>query len=447
MTQITTIFVTFRELFQPLFMYNRLFFRPLHHLTNPLMSAMRRILYLFIYITLLQIAPLRVTAQPALSLLTCGQGDDIYTLFGHTAIRYADPVQGTDLVFNYGVFDFDTPQFALRFALGETDYQLGLNRFDHFCAIYSYHGRTVWEQPLNLTPSEQQRLIQLLQENYRPENRMYRYNFFYDNCATRPRDLIERAVEGKIRYAQPMEQPTDSLSYRTFIHRYSQGHPWSRLGMDLCLGAKADRPITLRQREFVPFCLMEDFAHAEIEDPEGNLRPLTGAVRLIVAGKEQSPQDALHASEVTDWPLHLARILLFLIVIPLTLWSEFFRQRACWMLDLLLLLSAGVAGCILAFLATLSSHPCVDSNWLLLALHPLHLLCLPCAIRRLRKGLLSRYQVANFAILTLFIIVFLLKLQLIPTTAVYLALALWIRAAAHLYLHRKTYLRQSLHNK
>ena len=118
-----------------------------------------------------------------ISLLTCASGSEIYSLFGHTAIRYENFTQDIDAVFNYGMFNFNAPNFIFRFALGETDYQLGVTSYERFAEEYDYLGRDVWQQTLNLTQDEKVRLAGLLQENYRPENRVYRYNFFYDNCA------------------------------------------------------------------------------------------------------------------------------------------------------------------------------------------------------------------------------------------------------------------------
>ena len=128
-------------------------------------------------------APANSNDSIRLSLLTCAPGEEIYSLFGHTAIRYENPSQGIDVVFNYGLFSFNTPNFIFRFSLGETDYQLGVTDYEHFAAEYAFYGRSVWQQTLNLTDEEKTKLIQLLQENYRPENRVYRYNFFYDRTA------------------------------------------------------------------------------------------------------------------------------------------------------------------------------------------------------------------------------------------------------------------------
>ena len=121
---------------------------------------------------------------------TCAPGEEIYSYFGHTAIRYEEPSKGIDWVFNYGIFNFGAPNFIFRFALGQTDYILGGMNYDRFAAEYIFDERSVWQQTLNLTPEEKQKLLALLIENSRPENRVYRYNFFYDNCATRPRDKI-----------------------------------------------------------------------------------------------------------------------------------------------------------------------------------------------------------------------------------------------------------------
>lgn len=363
------------------------------------------------------------------SLITCGQGDEIYSLFGHTAIRYQNPALQIDAVFNYGVFDFDTPNFALRFALGETNYLLGINDFRRFCALYAMMERSVSEQVLNLTSEEKLRLLNLLEENYRPENRTYRYNFFYDNCATRPRNLIEKAISsGTIHYAERMEEPMDSISFRTLLHRYSTHALWSRLGMDLCMGSKADRPITQREMEFVPFCLRDDLRQATIKAPDGSQRP------LVIKEIPWNSLPEIRSTEGNFIAPSAAALTLLIAVIVWTLAGTIMRRQTLWVLDLILLASAGSAGCILAFLALFSQHPCVDSNWMLLALHPLHLFCLPCAIRRVRKGLLSRYQVVNLGGLTLFIIVYCLKIQIIPLTAVYLALCLLTRALANLWL-------------
>ena len=184
-----------------------------------------------------------------ISLLTCSPGEELYSLFGHTAIRYEEPKRGIDVVFNYGLFSFRTPNFALRFALGETDYMLGAEDYDSFISEYMMSNRSVWQQTLNLTREEKTKLIGLLEENYRPENRMYRYNFFYDNCATRPRDKIRESIDGTVVYPDLEQEP---VSFRDIVYRFTKGHSWARFGFNLCLGVEADQPVTNEQMMFVP---------------------------------------------------------------------------------------------------------------------------------------------------------------------------------------------------
>lgn len=161
------------------------------------------------------------------------------------------------------MFNFNAPNFIFRFALGETDYQLGVTNYEHFASEYNYLGRDVWQQTLNLTQAEKEHLFNLLQENYRPENRIYRYNFFYDNCATRPRDQIEAAIDGTLQYADNMTDTDTGVTFRDLLHKYSEGHPWSRFGMDLCMGSKADQPINRRLMMFVPFYVQDFFNTAQ----------------------------------------------------------------------------------------------------------------------------------------------------------------------------------------
>lgn len=187
------------------------------------------------------------------SLMTCAPGTEIYALFGHTALRYEDKARGEDWVFNYGMFSFNTPHFIYRFVKGETDYELGVTRYPYFEGSYAMRGSSVYQQTLNLTISEKQELRRLLEENYLPENRVYRYNFFYDNCTTRARDVIERCIEGKVVYSEGKE----GLSFRDIVHQYTKGHKWDELGIDMCLGSEADKPIDARKQMFAPFYLLE----------------------------------------------------------------------------------------------------------------------------------------------------------------------------------------------
>lgn len=365
------------------------------------------------------------------SLLTCGAGEEIYSLFGHTAIRYENFTRGIDAVFNYGIFSFNTPNFILRFTLGETDYQLGVTSYKQFAYEYTWTGRDVWQQTLNLNAEEKKKLLALLEENYLPQNRIYRYNFFYDNCATRPRDQIERAVQGTLEYADDMTSFQTGISFRDIVHQYTIGHSWARFGIDLCLGSQADKDISRRQMMFAPFYLKDFLAKAQLKNAQGMERPLVSSEDHII----QSPQQT--STEEAPSPLQTA-FLLFTIVTIATAYG-IYRRKSLWLLDLLLFLAAGVAGCILAFLASFSQHPAVSPNYLLFLFHPLHLLCLPWMIKRVRKKEKSIYMWANIIVLTFFILLWGIIPQEFNLAVLPLALSLWIRSASNLYL---TYIRK-----
>lgn len=361
------------------------------------------------------------------SLLTCGPGQEVYNLFGHSAIRVKNEATGVDYVFNYGIFSFNTPNFVLRFCLGQTDYQLGVQYYDDFVWNYQMQGRFVHEQVLNLTEQEKLQLVAALEENYLPENRIYRYNYFYDNCATRPRDIVERAINGEVRYTEDMDTPQKALTYRGLVHEYTTKQPWSRFGIDLLLGSEADKPISRRASMFVPFYLEEYFHTAQKADLQGRNSGLI-AEELEITTQDES-----------DWPaptpLTPMRVflLLFIFVAALTAWG-IKQGRSLWGLDLLVFAIAGIAGCIIAFMVLFSEHPAVSPNYLLLLLHPLHLIFLYHIVKRVKKLQRSVYLGANMVVILLFLAFWALIPQKFPIEIVPLALILLVRCISNIVL-------------
>ena len=189
-----------------------------------------------------------------ISLLTCGPRQQVYSMYGHTAIRFLDKQSGRDLVVNYGMFSFDKPYFVLRFVFGLTDYEIGINTFEMFSWEYGSTGCGVRQQVLNLTAQEKMAIAQAIDRNYEPQNRVYRYNFFYDNCTTRARDIIVNNLSGKVVYEASTPQHLNTSAqyppFRELIHLYNEEHRWARFGNDLLLGVKADRKTTFEQQQF-----------------------------------------------------------------------------------------------------------------------------------------------------------------------------------------------------
>lgn len=360
------------------------------------------------------------------SLLTCAPGTEIYSLFGHTAIRYENYTRRIDVVFNYGMFSFNTPNFIFRFVAGETDYQLGITPYSYFEAEYAMRGSSVYQQVLNLTQSEKERLLTILENNYLPENRIYRYSYFYDNCTTRARDKIEECIEGKVVYPDSLS----GKSYRSIVHEFTAGSPWDEFGIDLCLGAEADKEINKRQQMFSPFYMKYYASNAYIVDAGGTRRPLILDETKIVDVEPEEVQPGFVLS-----PLMCGALFLALCVVMA--WGQWKTQRIWWGWDIVLYGLQGLAGCIIAFLFFFSVHPTVGSNWLLILFNPIPLLYLPFMVYKAVKRKKDYYHVGNMVYLTLFITILPFCGQEFNLTVLPLALGLLVTSASHVLVWNK----------
>lgn len=305
------------------------------------------------------------------SLLTCAPHEEVYSLYGHTALRWHDLHTGQDLTFNWGVFNFRKPYFALRFVFGLTDYELGISDFEPFTEYYRRWGSMVSEQVLDLTASEKNRLQKMLADNYLPENRVYRYNYFYDNCSTRPRDLIERCLDGSIEYSRRQDyEPT----FRQMIREKTVHHDWVTEGNDLLLGVRADLKTTRQEQEFLPDNLQYDFDHAQVLANNGSRRSLVKDRHVAVRPGVQviEPDFLLSPVEVG---------IISLVVSLLVFVGEWKRHRTFKYWDAFLMTVTGLAGCVL-FVMLFSQHPATSTNLQLLLINPVHLFFLPSVLRR-----------------------------------------------------------------
>lgn len=358
-----------------------------------------------------------------ISLLTCEPGEEIYALFGHTAIRYENYTRKQDIVFNYGMFSFNTPNFVMRFLMGKTDYQLGVMPYQYFAMEYAERGSDVYQQVLNLTTREKQELVRLLDENYHPTHRTYRYNYFYDNCTTRARDKIEECIDGEVVY----KETGKVRSYRDIIHEFTQGNDWDELGIDLCLGAEADVPIDERKQMFAPFYMLEAARHATIARGDS-------VVPFVL--KEEKMESIVLSEGKRRFPVDKTTFFIALLVVSFGMaWWSNAKGRPLWMWDVLLFGAQGIGGCIIAFLFFFSVHPTVGSNWVLAVFNPIPLLYLPFMVYKAIKRKKDFYHVINVVCLTLFIILMPFIPQKFNITMLPLAGCLLVCSAGHLILY------------
>ena len=303
-------------------------------------------------------------------LITCSPHDEVYSLYGHTAIRCHNLSTGADAIFNYGVFNFKAPHFVLRFVFGLTDYELECVPARYFWPYYQKWGSQVTEHVLDLTNDEKQRLMEALIENCKPENKTYRYNYFFDNCSTRPRNIIEDNLDGSVIY-QP--RPDYQRTFREMIHEHTVKHPWAAFGNDILLGIKADRQATQREQEFLPDNLRRDFELALV-DRDGVTTPLVKERRVLVRPGVQMVNEGFPLS-----PMHCA-VLLLAVSLAVFIYEHFKRQTLRWF-DAVLMLLTGLAGIVL-FVMIFSQHPTTSINLQILVLNPLSLVFIPSVVRR-----------------------------------------------------------------
>jgi hypothetical protein len=211
-----------------------------------------------------------------ISLLTCAPGAELYSTFGHTALRVQDAATGVDEVYNYGTFEF-APDFYSKFIRGKLLYALSVEGFNEFMFQYQAESRSVIEQSLSLTCLQKSSLSAALRANAQPQNKAYRYDFLFDNCTTRARDMVDTGSSGNVHFKTilPQEPPTFRNLIDIYLNRANQD--WSKLGIDLLLGAKMDRKASNREAMFLPDNLLKAFDSATLDG-----RPLVNGKQTIL---------------------------------------------------------------------------------------------------------------------------------------------------------------------
>ena len=347
------------------------------------------------------------------SLITCGPGNDFYTTFGHTALRICDSARKTDIVFNYGTFDFNTPHFYLKFSRGILQYQLSISHFNSFMAEYVYEGRAVSEQRLLLTQEELERLYDALMENYLPKNRYYPYDFCIDNCATRVRDQIESALVGRHFYRS--ECSRENLSFRQLLHPpMEQKLEWWKFGIDLVLGARCDRKATTLQYMFLPEHLM---VQSDTGRFEGTRQPLAEPPHQLLPERRKELSDSF-PPDIVLWAVLLVYGILSL--------SELLKKRTTYIgkvADTLLYTATSLLSMLIVFLWFFTAHYCTKWNLNLLWANPLFIFML---FRRKRSGIAIPLILYICCGISLFILLFQWP-QAIPMAALPLMFTLMLR--------------------
>lgn len=320
---------------------------------------MKRTALLSVLFTMLlcQLTSAQVADSADVYLITCAPGNATYSIYGHTALRIS--IRGTevDRVYNWGIFDFSTPNFAFRFAKGRLDYMLGSYSYETFLYEYVNEGRAVWSQRLNLTTDEKEKLFSLINENLKPENVKYRYDFFFDNCATRIRDILVASASDSIIF--PVKEKLKS--FRQLVDPNQKVLPWIDFGADMLLGLQADRKATPADEMFLPAYLMDNLS-ASVIVHGGNREPIAGEPVTVVdlppvttGARPWMPQLVFYA------------ILLFVLLVTFVLGKPLLGR----MTDIVLYIVYSMLALLLIFTNFFSEHDALHFNLLILGINPL----------------------------------------------------------------------------
>jgi hypothetical protein len=343
------------------------------------MMAKYKLGFLLILLSFVGLTPAKAQFWEV-SLLTADPGTELYSSFGHSAIRLREiGPDGRDLVFNFGTFDFDTPNFYGKFATGKLNYMLSVVPYDRFIIEYDYYKRGLREQVLDLNQEQKDFLLQHLDAQYAPERRFYKYDFFYNNCATKIRDAFDIAMGEQLVWSDSV---AGEKTFRNLIDEFVLPLPWADFGIDLALGAVIDRPATELEKQFLPTYMEQAFANATILE-NGVSRPLVKQSRVLLEYPKEEAQQSLLNPTVIFW---------FLVVLfaALTLYG-FKKGKLMKGLDVALFGSVGILGLVVAFLWFFTDHSATAWNWNILWAFPGHLVLVWGLVARPNATWISSY--------------------------------------------------------
>lgn len=372
----------------------------------------------FVSVIVLLLSSIQVFAQePTLSdkaeisIITCGPDpNELYSAFGHSAVRVKDPVTGIDYAFNYGVFDFDQPNFYLNFARGRNYYLLAVYNYVDFERAYKRDGRFIHEQVLQLTPVQRDKIYSFLLWNAQPENRTYRYDYYHDNCATRIRDILVNQLAGDLKIDSTSF--SDEHSFRQKTDEYLHTLPWGDLGIDICLGLPIDRTMYANEYMFLPDYIESFTDRMQVKSDSGWVALVKE--KRINAMATVKPWNSL----VHPW---LAFFLLLVIIVSISFFDWRRKKLSRWF-DVTLFGLTGLIGLLLFVLWLFTDHHDAAKNLNLLWAFPLNFFASLMLFSKRSKSLLSKYFLVCLIILA-FTLVFWwalpqeLNVHLIPVAA------------------------------
>ena len=334
------------------------------------------IVAVFLLLSSITSAQIPISDHAEISVITCGpyQGE-VYSAFGHSAIRIHDPLTGQDLAYNYGTFDFDAA-FYLNFPRGNLLYKLGVYPYNRFRDFYISQNRYVHEQVLNLSSTQKQKVFDYLSRNAQPENATYRYDYFYNNCATKVRDVFVELFHDSVKFDG--SYVTTNYTIRDLTGLYLKQQPWGELGIDICLGLPMDKKLTPFEYMFLPDYIESGFDHAKIDG-----HPIVKAKISVYEARSET----IPFSFFNPW-IVFGLFLVVVIVISLNDWK---KKRLTKWFDIVLFSIVGIIGILLLLLWVATDHQAAANNFNLLWAIPTHAVAVILLLKKQYNSFLKKY--------------------------------------------------------
>jgi len=362
---------------------------------------------------------IKLSPEATISVITCGSGSELYSTFGHSAFRLKDPVYGYDIVYNYGTFDFNTPLFYIKFTRGKLPYQLGRTTFKRFIYTYKREKRWVKEQVLALTPTQVNKFLAYLENNYKKENRTYKYDFFFNNCATKIRDVVKENFPDDIIFHQ--DHITTTKTLRALLNEYLDHNSWSNVGINIALGAIIDKPTDVEEYQFLPDYVFQAFENATLND--GNT-PLVKEVNVIL----ETSTNVQESSYFLISP-YVVFTLLLLLVLAITFVDFKHKKRTRW-LDAFLMLVSGLGGIMVALLWFATEHSSMSTNMNILWLVPINIFFVrKFLLKRKECNALWKHSATLIALIIIMVFLWLINFQVFALAVIPLLIMFLVRYA------------------
>jgi len=362
----------------------------------------------------------QLSPEAKISVLTIGPGESLNDAFGHNAFRIEDKKLGIDVVYGFGEYDFDAPNFYLKFAQGKLNYLISRHNFSNFYNHYVRYNRTIEEQVLNLSIEENQKLLNYLENNYKPENRRYLYDFFYDNCATRIRDVANTVTKNNITFTSPENFKPNT--FRALIHEHVGLNSWGSFGIDIALGSVIDKKATANEYMFLPKYIHTFFGNAKIKQTNN----LVKSSSTIFQKKETTASSNFLFSPLMIMGL-LALTILFIT------YKDYKKNRQSKWLDIIAFGVTGLVGILLLLLWFATDHSATAQNYNVLWAVPLNIIVIAQLFKPQVKNWFKSYLKFLIIMLCLLTLHWIIGVQVFAIGLIPLLIALIIR---YVYLLR-----------